>query len=131
MIKSESVKIIEVRDWDALIKKTYNKFYSFQQQEGCKSRGIFRFSVPVDKYEMEEQEEYMHDEIEEKVNGEQMGVKFEKWLERSIDKPVSEDDWGIELFWDRNFYPSELTLINDLYEKGLIEAGEYAINIDW
>jgi hypothetical protein len=131
MIKSESVKIIELVDWDNFIKKTYNKIYSFQQQEGCKERGIFRFSVPVNKYEMEEQEEMMRNEIEEKVNGKEMGVKFEKWLERSIDKPVGEYDWEIRLFWKRNFYPSELTLINDLYKKGLIEAGEYAINIDW
>jgi hypothetical protein len=133
MLQSKSIKMIEVSDWDKLVKDTYGKVYSFQQQDDCKERGVFRFSVPVDKYEMEEQEEYMSSEIEEKVNGSEMGVKFEKWLERSPEQPLGEDktQWMIDMFWERNFYPSVLTLINDLYEKGLIEEGEYGINIDW
>lgn len=131
MIKSKNIKIIEVDDWDDLIQKTYNKPYSFQQQEGCRDRCVFKFSVPVNQYEMEEQEECMNDEIPEEINGDLMGIKFNKWLERDISKPVGEHEWGIELFWDRNFYPSTLTLINDLYQKGLIEMGEYAIDVDW
>lgn len=133
MLQSKSIKMIEVSDWDKLVKDTYGKVYSFQQQDGCKERGVFRFSVPVDKYEMEEQEEYMSNGIEEKVNGSEMGVKFGKWLERSPEQPLGEDktQWMIDMFWERNFYPSILTLINDLYAKGLIEEGEYGINIDW
>ncbi len=42
-----------------------------------------------------------------------------------------EDDWEINLFCERNFYPDLHTIANDLYERGLIEAGEYVINIDW
>jgi hypothetical protein len=35
------------------------------------------------------------------------------------------------MFWERNFYPDTYTVANDLYDKGLIEAGDYIINIDW
>ena len=75
----------------------------------------------------------MHDEIPEIINDEIMGVKFKTWLERDPKQPVGEDkkDWEIELFWERNFYPDIYTVANDLYEKGLIEGGEYLINIDW
>ena len=61
-----------------------------------------------------------------------MGVKFEKWLERDIKQSVEgRTDWYISLFWERNFYPNIQTVANDLHEKGLIEAGDYTINIDW
>lgn len=36
MIKTKSVKIIEVNDFDNLVSKTYGRTYSFQQQDGCK-----------------------------------------------------------------------------------------------
>lgn len=35
------------------------------------------------------------------------------------------------MWWVRNFYPDVNMVANDLYEKGLLEAGEYLINIDW
>jgi hypothetical protein len=38
---------------------------------------------------------------------------------------------NIELCWERNFYPCLDMVVNDLYKKGLIEEGEYVINIDY
>jgi hypothetical protein len=38
-IKTKSINIIEVQDWDALVEETYGKPYSFQQQDDCKPRG--------------------------------------------------------------------------------------------
>jgi hypothetical protein len=35
------------------------------------------------------------------------------------------------MFWDRNFYPNVQMVANDLHKKGLLEAGEYSIRIDW
>ena len=40
MIKTKNVKMVEVSDWDKLVEETYGKIYSFQQQDGCKARGV-------------------------------------------------------------------------------------------
>lgn len=151
MLKTKNVKMIEDRDWDILVSETYGKPYTFQQQDGCKDRGVFKLTIPSEWTNDDE----MHDEIPEIINGDIMGVKFEKWLDRDPNEPLnpSEEElkncgyyWGkseadeikwkedkshIYMFWERNFYPDIYTLANDLYKRGLIEAGEYAIHIDW
>lgn len=128
MIKIKNVKMIEVSDWDKLVSDTYSKPYSFQQQDGCQQRGIFHLTIPSE-YTCDDE---MNDEIPEIINGETMGVKFEKWLERDPNEPVaSRTDYSIELWWERNFYPDIHTVANDLHKRGLIKAGEYSIEIDW
>ncbi len=128
MIKVKNVKMIEVSDWDKLVSDTYGKPYSFQQQDGCQPRGIFHLTIPSE-FTCDDE---MNDEIPEIINGEIMGVKFEKWLERDPNQPVAgRTDYGIGLWWDRNFYPDIHTVANDLHKRGLIEAGEYSIEIDW
>jgi hypothetical protein len=137
MLKSRNVKMIEVSDWDNLVTETYGKPYSFQQQNGCQSRGIYNLTVPSEYSNDEE----MNDEIPFEINGEEMGVKFQVWLDTSVEevnqkfeeitgKPESYSNQN-DLFWDRNFYPDIETVANDLYKRGLIEAGDYSINIDW
>lgn len=128
MIKTSDIKMIEVSDWDRLVQETYGRTYSFQQQDGCKSRGVFKFRVPTDGYD------YENDTIPEEINGEEMGVSFKAWLARDPKKwygNESDPAYYIDLFWERNFYPAIEILANDLYDKGLLPAGEYAINIDW
>lgn len=150
-MKIKDIKMIDVNDWDNLVKETYKKPYSFQQQDGCKERGIVRFSVPDNSYDEEQ-----HDSIVEVINHEeQMGVKFKTWLERDPNQPLNCTEkeakdsgyyWGktkeeleewqkdkthLNLFYERNFYPEFQTIANDLHSKGLIEEGEYYINIDW
>lgn len=152
MIKVKNVKMIDLRDWDDLVEKTYGKPYSFQQQDGSKPRGIVNITIPDESYEEEE----MNDKIPEIINDEdEMGVKFDVWLKRDPNEPLNPSKeelkkcsyyWGkteedeikwkqdkshINLFWERNFYPNLQTVANDLYEKGLIEAGDYTININW
>jgi hypothetical protein len=151
MLKIKNVKMIEVSDWDKLVSDTYGKVYSFQQQEGCQPRGVVNIRIP----DMSDEEE-MNDKIPEVINDEwNMGVKFKVWLERDPNEPLNpskeelknchyyfgkteedEKEWKeqighINMFWERNFYPNLQTLANDLHEKGLIEAGDYAIEIDW
>lgn len=125
----KTVKIVEVSDWNKLVQNTYGKPYNFQQQEGCQDRGIHYFTVPNDKTHDEE----MNDEIPEIVNHEEMGVKFNVWLGRDPNQQIpNSSTWSTKLWWERNFYPDLQTVVNDLYStKGLIEAGDYAINIDW
>ena len=130
-MKTRIVTMIDVDEFDALVTKTYGRPYSFQQQDGCKDRGIEYFTVPI-----EQPEDYDRDEIPEKVNGHTMGVSFAAWLARDPKQKLnSPDKWdrdhGLSLFWERNFYPHLEIVVQDLYEKGLIPAGEYAIDIDW
>jgi len=63
-----------------------------------------------------------------------MGVSFASWLKRNPKSPLSsgrKDASGIDLWWSRNFYPDIQMVANDLHAKGLLEAGEYTIDIDW
>jgi hypothetical protein len=151
MIKYSNKKVIEVQDWDNLVQKTYGKPYSFQQQDGCQSRGVVNINIPDEDYDEE-----MNDHIPEVINNEyKMGVKFDVWLKRDPNEPLNPSKqelkdcnyyWGkseaeeeawkkdkshINMFFKRNFYPSIQSVANDLHKKGLIEAGDYTINIDW
>jgi hypothetical protein len=130
MIKAENIKLITEQDFSELVSKTYNRRYDFQQQDGCKDRGTEHITVPT-----KNPFDYKNDSIPEVVNGNKMGVSFKAWLARDPKKELpgedDKDDFSLELFWERNFYPSVDMVINDLYEKGLLEAGEYIIDIDW
>lgn len=124
MLKYELKRVVSDCDFDALVEKTYGKKYCFQQQEGCRNREQYRFSVPC-----EFSDDYDNDEIEVRVNGDEMGVSFKTWLAQEEN---FFDNWFDEcLFWHRNFYPSFEVVVNDLYEKGLIEAGDYVLDMDW
>lgn len=127
MLKFENTKVVQVSDWDDLVKKTYGKPYSFQQQDGCQSRGIVRIEVPSDGYDFENLS------IPEEINGDETGVSFASWLARDVTQTVGDEtsSWSIPMFWERNFYPSMDILIDDLHAKGLLDAGEYVIHIDW
>lgn len=142
-------KIIDSYDWDNLVSEVYGKHYEFQQQNGCRSRGLFKLTIPSKN----SNDEYMNDSIPEVINYEdKMGVKFDVWLSRDSKSPLNpsekelkecpyyygedRDEWcssksNISTFWERNFYPDIYTLANDLHEKGFIEKGQYFINIDW
>lgn len=128
-MKIKSEKLIEVSDWDDFIEKTYGRPYSFQQQDGCKDRGTFRLKVP------DKANDYENDSVPEIVNHDQMGVSLAAWLERDPQTPLSGEErsqpYAIRLWWMRNFYPEVQMVANDLHAKGLLEAGNYIINIDW
>lgn len=147
MIKFKNKKVIDCFDWDKLVQETYKRPYCFQQQDDCQDRGQVGLTIPYTSYDEE-----MNDSIPEIINGEKMGVKFKVWLERDPEAPLNptdeqlalsnyyfkenRDKWcsspsNINLFYERNFYPELQAVANDLHSKGLIEAGEYTIDIDW
>lgn len=128
MLKTTTQRFVSVQDFDNLVVETYGKPYRFQQQDGCKERGIYHLTVP-EKYDCD----FGNDTIPEEINGDEMGVSFKTWLARDPKEwnGSPEDERFLDLFWNRNFYPSIETLANDLHSKDLIEAGEYVINIDW
>lgn len=129
-LKIQTKKVIDDSDWDALVRETYGKPYCFQQQYGCQERG--NFNIHINKEEVEDDNP---ENIPFEINGEQMGVAFKTWLktsEKDINKEHPESYKGQNsIFWDRNFYPDIQVVANDLCRKGLIEEGEYIINIDW
>lgn len=129
MISTRTELVIDVGDWDDLVVETYKRPYSFQQQDGCKDRQRVRLTVPEDACD------YDNESIPEVVNGDEMGVSFKAWLERDpaqkIPNPHSFGYDGTNLFWERNFYPDVQMVANDLHAKGLLDAGEYVIDIDW
>lgn len=122
-----TIKAIDLYDFNKLVRETYGRPYNFQQQDDCKSRGFVSISVPEDPYD------YTNDTIPEIVNHNDMGVSFKAWLERDPAQLLSSSSSpsSLNLWWDRNFYPHVSRIINDLHSKGLIEAGDYSIDIDW
>lgn len=128
-LKTRTETVISVDDWDDLVRKTYDRVYVFQQQDGCKERQRVRLTVPAPD------EDFENDTVPEVVNHDEMGVSFAAWLARDPKQLLtgkdSQNSWSLGMWWERNFYPDVQMIANDLYEKGLIDAGEYVIDIDW
>ncbi len=131
-MKIRTEKVIDMDEWDEMVKKTYKRPYSLQQQDGCKSKGTsVRFKVPDDA------EDYERDSVSEidsnLDNYDERGVSFAAWLKRDPQTPLINQkyDFELEMWWERNFYPDIQMIANDLHDKKLLKAGEYAIHIDW
>ena len=127
-VKTRTEQVIDLKDWDKLVMETYGRPYSFQQQDDCKDRGHHYITVPC-LYPMD----YDRDTVPEIVNHKTMGVSFKAWLERDPNQklPNREETWALSMWWERNFYPEVDMIVNDLHSKGLLDAGEYMIDIDW
>ena len=83
-IKIKTRNVIECGDWDELVVNTYGRPYKFQQQDGCQSRGNVHLIIPSADNDGE-----MYDKIPEIINGEIMGIKFAKWIERDPKAPLN------------------------------------------
>lgn len=126
MLKSTKINMIELYDLNQIVENTYGRPYNFQQQYGCRGRGIVPVTVPE-----EYPEDYENDTLPEVVNHPNRGVSFKAWLERDPNQPLDGSTRWLALWYCRNFYPSADMVLNDLHKRGLVEAGEYVINIDW
>lgn len=128
-IKKRSINVVSLQDFDELVEKTYGRPYSLQQQDGCIDRQLLEFTVPSE----DDAEDYENDSVDEVINGNEMGVSFAAWLARDPKQKLKEGDPDhiLDLFWSRSFYPEFYTVVNDLHAKGLLEAGDYGIDIDW
>jgi hypothetical protein len=126
----KQVNMINVSELDDLVEKTYHKHYDFQQQAGCKERGVESYTLPI-----EDPEDYKRESIPEVINGDTMGVSFKAWLDRDPKQLLKDEkennSWTVDLFWERNFYPHPEIILNDLHTRGLLPAGELVIDIDW
>lgn len=132
-MKSKKVNLITVEDWDEFVQSVYGRPYSFQQQDGCKERGTYQFTVPSHFGAWD----YPATDIPETLSAEECGVPFRVWLERDPAKRIEgddfsgNDDFSTRLWWYRNFYPDISMIIGDLAEKGKLADGDYLIDIDW
>ena len=131
-IKTETVQIINLQEFNRVVSATYGRPYDFQQQDGCRERGHHKVTVPTEGYDYENDTlPYTYKSrlfglvINNAISStREMGVSFAAWLAR---KP----DVDRTLWWDRNFYPHLDMILNDLHGKGIIDEGEYMIAIDW
>lgn len=121
--------VITVQEWDAIVKTTYGRSYSFQQQDGCRDRGTFEITVPA------QADDYEREAVPEQVNHETRGVSFKAWLARDpkqkLSNPEDQEDYCLALWWDRNFYPDVQMVANDLHARGRLASGTHTILIDW
>lgn len=129
-MKTRTETVIDASEWDKLVSTAYGRPYKFQQQNDCRNRGNFRLTVP------DAAEDYENDSVPEIVNGPGMGASFKSWLARDPKQPLSGDggrkeQWAIDLWWARNFYPNIQMVANDLHSRGLLKEGQYTIDIDW
>ena len=126
-MKIKKALMIDCSEWDNLVTQTYSRPYCFQQQGGCKMRGIEEITVPDDDCD------YNNETVPEEVNHEEMGVSFAAWLKRDPKQLLKGRDgqWAANMWWERNFYPHVQMVANDLHARGLLESGNYTINIDW
>ena len=135
MALGKAVTMIDVSEFDDLVQTTYGRVYSFQQQDGCKERGTYEFTVYPEGHKNNSYppEDFENDTVPEEINGEEMGVSFKAWLARDPKEwnGDPEDARFVNMFWERNFYPHVDAVIDDLRKRGLIQPGTYVINIDW
>ena len=117
----KTIKVIDYLDWDRLVQETYNKDYCIQQQEGCMVKGLIKLQVSKTPSDF--------DTDRTRLKFGEMGVNFNTWLETEFGKTPNLINEVI--YWKRNFYPLLEILASDLCKKGLIDEGEYFINIDW
>lgn len=122
-IKNEKIRLIKDKEFDKIVRETYNKPFCFQQQcgENARERGIYKFEVPNKNGDEENNELPL--ELDENDDY-PMGVRFETWIKTDRKK------YDIE-FWEQKFYPALSYLVNDLYKKGKIKKGKYAIEVNW
>lgn len=124
----KTVNYMSVGEWDTLVYKTYGIPYSFQQQDRCRHRGVWEFSIPV-----MEPFDYPRRKLE---HLDDMGVSFKFWLKEGKNKISSYNDVNeipfIEmLYYYRKFYPNIDMIASDLHKRGILVKGDYVINIDW
>lgn len=108
MIESKQVGLIWEKSFNDLVVDTYERPYVFQQQRMLGQDSIFLFDVPSPSTED--------------------AFNFAQWVAAP---PPNVSDWRERLRWEREFYPPFEDLINDLHQRGLIAAGNYALHIWW
>lgn len=134
-LKTNTLTTIELTEWDGFVEEVYGRPYAFQQQNGCRNRGVFNFTIsskPSDPTNYAPHD-FENDTVPEVVNHRERGVSFKAWLARDPKQPLHNQkyDYELEMWWYRNFYPSIDMIIDDIKRRNLLDPGNYTIIIDW
>lgn len=136
-LEFEIKKVVEDYHWNAFVESVFGKepnTYNFQQQNGCRDRGLYLVRVFPSEEDLLDEQELLDEEISYKVNGygEMFGVSLKTWLNTSKEDTKSKvgKDYLNDLFWARHFYPTIEELVAYLYKLGLLEEGDFYIEID-
>ena len=132
-MKIEKLNVISDANWSRFVSETYGRpyWFSYQRWRDQGEKGLYRFTLPLE--DIEEFDEHGECDVEDIPKPKWFGVKFEYWLERDPKKPLvgQTKDEQLEDWWENSFYPSHEVIANDLFNKGILEAGDYAIGVDW
>jgi hypothetical protein len=140
-LRSRDVKLIDVHDLEELIRSTYQRPYSViygglagSFGDGNHQETMLAVTVPAppDLDELTHQEYYSDYERKNFVR-----PSFDEWrdqpepevttYERTAAGELRPRRWDLE----REYACALQPLLNDLHERGEIEAGEYVIHIWW
>ena len=127
----KNVIFVSDSEWDKLVNETYGKPYELQQQQNdCYENGSrIEFEVPFSS--SEPYSKFENATLPYEINGEKMGVSLESWVATDEDSFPYGYKYEKDLWYGRNFYPHYEEIANDLYNKGLLQAGNYVIDISW
>lgn len=160
MLNVKIVKQINESEFSELVRKTYNRPYRLQQTDGCYSRGSFTLTIssngceaypttamsnggdgesPVSFQEWIQRDRNEPIPISEKDIEAYEALKNSSISNKSFYDPNNESNkksrevGGLlnTLWWEREFYPDLNELLDDMLSRGLIEEGEYEMEIDW
>lgn len=120
----KNVVKFDLEEFNKLVETEYWNPYHFQQQDWCKQRWVFEFSVPNNEWD--EYEWILEVKQLDKYES-TMWVDFIKWQQTH---PI-DNSWQEVLKYQRYFYPSIYPVVNDLFMKWIIPEWDYLINIDW
>lgn len=109
-LEPHPVTLLWEERFSALVAEVYGRPYRFQQQGDMRGQDtIYRFMLPEQPGDAETPE-------------------FDAWLAAS---PPDVSDWKETMRWEREFYPDIDDVVNDLHQRGLLDAGDYAIHVWW
>ena len=130
-LKTITDTVVDSFEWDRFVKQVYDRPYTFQQQDGCRQRGVSYFTATPGQYEFVEHMEPVPTGPIEGIRS-CFGVSLEEWVGRSPEAAFDPDRPNrTGTYWERNYYPPIDELASDLCEKGLIAPGRYVLLVDW
>lgn len=144
-LQTRKVTYLDDNAWDEFVTEVYGKPYCLQQQNGCYPNGTTKsftvdpkeVGVPANPDYWVNPRDYCFElkSLYELSNSgrKARGVGIDAWLARDPKEPLpgQEYDHDLKFFWQRNFYPEFDDVVTDLIAKGLLEPGEYIIDISW
>ncbi len=121
-LKPRQITLIWESDFSKMVSEVYGRPYRFQQQGDMKGQDS------IEKFEVSDFDD--ETDPDEYFRGAYSLPSLADWL--AAEPPTKENySHAEELRWDREFYPPFEEVVHDLYKRGLIDKGNYALHIWW